>query len=291
MAKHWGATGTRSSLASIDDGDCFPQREHAPNPAPDRTEPVAARGWRDSQAPTAAGGFAHNWLLDALAAEEHRCISPQLDSIGLKQSEVVCETGEMIDSLIFPTNCVLATVYVTPDGDSVQTSLIGYDGAAGVEALLGQGRATHRTVAQTPGRALRMRRSTAEAEFDRDGTFRRVIDWYLQALITQISQNVVCNRLHSVEQQLCRLLLWSDDRTRANGVYMTHEAASAILGVRREAITQAAGLLKRDGAITYSRGNVRLLGRKALLERSCECYEIVETEFRRFFSRLGLQVR
>jgi CRP-like cAMP-binding protein len=226
-------------------------------------------------------GTAENRLLAALPADEYGRVRPQLQEVKFSLGEVVYEFGGQLDYVFFPTDSIVSLLYTMENGTSAEMGLTGNDGIVGIALFMGGGTMPNRAVVQSAGSALRMKVKVLQDEFARGGRFQRLLLRYTQALITQISQTAVCNRLHSVEQQLCRWLLLSHDRVKADELIMTQELIADMLGVRREGVTVAAGRLQDSGAIKYIRGHIKILDRKKLEETVCECYQVVKTEFDR----------
>jgi len=233
--------------------------------------PVLAR-------PTEAVG---NRLLAALPSEEFERLCPQLQQVSFALGEVVYEFGGHLDYVYFPTTSIVSLLYTMENGSSAEMGLTGNDGVVGIALFMGGGTMPNRAVVQSAGDAIRMKARLLQDEFARGGQFQQLLLRYTQALITQISQTAVCNRLHSVEQQLCRWLLLSHDRVKADELIMTQELIADMLGVRREGVTVAAGRLQDAGAISYVRGHIKILDRQKLEETVCECYRVVKNEFDR----------
>jgi CRP-like cAMP-binding protein len=222
-----------------------------------------------------------NRLLAALPSNEYERVLPQLEQVSLSLGEVVYEFGGHLDYVFFPTNSIVSLLYTMENGTSAEMGLTGRDGVVGIALFMGGGTMPNRAVVQSAGGALRMKAKVLQDEFAMGGRFQYLLLRYTQALITQISQTAVCNRLHSVEQQLCRWLLLSHDRVQADELIMTQELIADMLGVRREGVTVAAGRLQDSGAIKYIRGHIKILDRQKLEETVCECYQVVKTEFDR----------
>lgn len=231
-----------------------------------------------SPRPTSLG---ENRLLAALPSEEHERLLPQLQEVSFKLGEIVYEFGGHLDYVYFPTNSIVSLLYTMQNGTSAEMGLTGNDGVVGIALFMGGGTMPNRAVVQSAGGAFRMRAKTLQDEFARGGEFQRLMLRYTQALITQISQTAVCNRLHTVEQQLCRWLLLSHDRIHSDELVMTQELIADMLGVRREGVTVAAGRLQDFGAISYVRGHIKILDRQKLESTVCECYRVVKNEFDR----------
>jgi len=222
-----------------------------------------------------------NRLLASLPRDEYERLVPQLQPVEFVLSEVVYEFGGHLDYVYFPTTSIVSLLYTMENGTSAEMGLTGNDGVVGIALFMGGGTMPNRAVVQSAGGALRMKAKVLQDEFARGGTFQRLLLRYTQALITQISQTAVCNRLHSVEQQLCRWLLLSHDRVKADELIMTQELIADMLGVRREGVTVAAGRLQDSGAISYVRGHIKIMDRQKLEGTVCECYQVVKDEFDR----------
>jgi len=222
-----------------------------------------------------------NRLLASLPPDEYQRLQPHLRKVSFSLGEVVYEFGGQLDYVFFPTTSIVSLLYTMENGSSAEMGLTGNDGVVGIALFMGGGTMPNRAVVQSAGDALRMKARVLQAEFALGGKFQQLLLRYTQALITQISQTAVCNRLHSVEQQLCRWLLLSHDRVQADELIMTQELIADMLGVRREGVTVAAGHLQDLGAISYVRGRIQILDRKKLEETVCECYRVVRDEFDR----------
>jgi CRP-like cAMP-binding protein len=222
-----------------------------------------------------------NRLLAALSGDEYKRLHPRLQPVAFSLGEVVYEFGGHLDYVFFPTTSIVSLLYTMENGTSAEMGLTGNDGVVGIALFMGGGTMPNRAVVQSAGGALRMKANVLQDEFARGGRFQQLLLRYTQALITQISQTAVCNRLHTVEQQLCRWLLLSHDRVKADELIMTQELIADMLGVRREGVTVAAGRLQDSGAISYVRGHIKILDRKKLEETVCECYRVVKDEFDR----------
>jgi CRP-like cAMP-binding protein len=215
-----------------------------------------------------------NHLLDALPSEELARLP--LKNVSLQLGEVMYDFGQRTDVTYFPTTCVVSCLYTTRTGATAETALVGNDGVLGISSFLGGGACAHRAVAQVAGDALRIPANAIQAEFARGGVFQSVALRYTHALISQISQTAVCNRLHSLEQRLCRWLLLCHDRLTVSEFLMTQEFIGNMLGGRRESVTVAAGHLQDLGLIRYSRGHISIIDRPGLERIACECYEVVQ---------------
>jgi CRP-like cAMP-binding protein len=231
--------------------------------------------------PATVNGQDENRLLALLPADEYERLRPNLRPVSFSLGEVVYEFGAQLDYLFFPTTSIVSLLYTMENGSSAEMGLTGNDGVVGIALFMGGGTMPNRAVVQSAGEALRMKAKILQNEFALGGRFQHLLLRYTQALITQISQTAVCNRLHSVEQQLCRWLLLSHDRVKGNELIMTQELIADMLGVRREGVTVAAGRLHDAGAISYVRGHITILDRQKLEETVCECYQVVKDEFDR----------
>ena len=225
--------------------------------------------------------YAGNRLLWSLSEEERARLRPNMKHVTLALGQVVYECGERIDYVYFPTTCVVSLLYTMRDGSTAEMALAGNDGVVGIALFLGGGNIPHRAVAQIGGLALKMPARVLQEEFTRGGPLQHILLLYTQALITQISQTAVCNRLHPLEQRLCRWLLLCHDRLNGSEIPMTQEFIANMLGGRRESVTVAAGRLQDAGLIHYSRGHIKVLDREGLETMVCECYRIVDDEFNR----------
>lgn len=230
-----------------------------------------------------------NHLLAALPAEILERLSPHLELISMPLGEVLYESGSQLQHVYFPTTAILSLHYVTESGATAEIAGVGNEGVLGVSLFMGGHTTPSRATVQTGGYGYRLKSRLMMDEFDRvDGrgadSLHNLFLRYTQALMTQISQTVVCNRHHSVEQQLCRWLLLTLDRLTSNELTMTQELVASMLGVRREGITEAAGNLQRAGLISYRRGHITVLDRSGLESYTCECYNVVKNEFHRLMS-------
>jgi CRP-like cAMP-binding protein len=191
---------------------------------------------------------------------------------------VLYESGSRLDHVYFPANSIVSLLYVMADGASAEIAVVGNDGVVGVSLFMGGETTPSRAVVQSAGVAYRLPGSVLKEEFRRGGATQQLLLRYTQALLTQMAQTAVCNRHHSVDQQLCRWLLLSLDRLSSNELAMTQELIANMLGVRREGVTEAAGKLQAAGVIRYSRGRITVLDRPALEAQACECYAVVKQE-------------
>src|SRR5450759_1767454 len=222
-----------------------------------------------------------NRLLAALPAENYERLLPHLELVPLPLGWAVYEAGTKMNYLYFPTCGILSRIHVTKDGAQTGISIAGNDGLIGVALIMGGDASARRVVVHSAGYAYRLRADVLKREFERGGTLQLLLLRYAQALITQMAQTAVCNRHHSVVQQLCRWLLLNLDRSPSNELTMTQELIATMLGVRREGVTEAAGHLQKAGLIQYRRGHITVLDRSKLETLACECYAVVKKEFER----------
>ena len=220
----------------------------------------------------------HNHLLAALAPAARERIYPQLQLVEMPLGKVLYEPGDLLRHVYFPVDCIVSLLYVMEDGASAEISVVGNEGLIGIALFMGGETTPSRAVVQSAGYAYRLIGQKLKDEFHRNGGMQVLLLRYTQALITQMSQTAVCNRHHSVDQQLCRWLLLSLDRLSSNQLVMTQELIANMLGVRREGVTDAAGKLQKLGVIQYARGQITVLDRPKLEELSCECYAVVKKE-------------
>ena len=226
-------------------------------------------------------------LIATLPAEIFERLLPYLELISMPLGEVLCESGGLLQHAYFPTTAILSLHYVMEDGASAEIAGVGNEGVLGISLFMGGNTTTSRATVQTGGSGYRLKGNILLEEFNRNGALQKLLLRYTQALITQISQTAVCNRHHSVEQQLCRWLLLTLDRVPTGELTMTQELIASMLGVRREGITETAGNLQREGLISYRRGHITVLDRSGLEKRTCECYTVVKKEFHRLLSDAG----
>jgi CRP-like cAMP-binding protein len=226
-----------------------------------------------------------NHLLAALPADEFDRITNNLEPVSLKLGKVLHESGVQMDYVYFPTTVIMSLLYIMENGSTAEIGIVGNDGILGVELFMGGETTTNRAVVQSAGQAFKMDTRSMRAEFTLGGMFQKMLLRYTQALIAQISQTAVCNRLHSVDQQLCRWLLLSHDRLDSDKLVMTHDLISNMLGVRREGVTLAAQKLAKQGLIKNVRGAITVLNRQGLEDAVCECYGVVNTEYVRLLGR------
>lgn len=222
-----------------------------------------------------------NLLLAALSAAELKRMRKHLEPVKMPLGEVVYESGRPLDHVYFPTTCIVSLLYVLENGASAEIAVVGYEGVVGVSIFMGGETTPSRAVVQSAGQAFRLPGQFVKDEFRRGGAMQHLMLRYTQSLITQMAQTAVCNRHHSVDQQLCRWLLLSIDRLPSLEIVMTQELIANMLGVRREGVTEAAGKLQKAGVIIYRRGRIKVLDRSRLEGMACECYEVVRLETQR----------
>lgn len=222
-----------------------------------------------------------NHLLAALPEDEFDRLKVNLEPISLSLGEVIYESGEELEYVFFPTTAIISLLYIMENGSTAEIGMAGNDGVIGIALFMGGSTTPNRAVVQSAGNAFRLKSKALKFEFHLSGAFQNVLLRYTQYLMTQISQTAVCNRLHSVEKQLCRWLLINHDLLQTNKLVMTHDLIANMLGVRREGVSIAAGNLQKRGLIKYVRGTITMLDRKGLEKSSCECYEVVREEYDR----------
>lgn len=227
-----------------------------------------------------------NRLLAALPKAELLRWLPKLEPIEFSLGQVLYESGSALTHVYFPTTAIVSLLYVLEDGDSAEIAVVGREGIVGVFLFMGGQSTPSRAVVQSAGSGFRLNAALMMQEFNRAGPVMRLLLRYTQALITQMAQTAVCNRHHSLDQQLCRWLLLSLDRLESSELVMTQELIANMLGVRREGVTEAAGRLQKAGLIRYHRGHITVLDREGLERRSCECYKVVKGEYDRLLPML-----
>ena len=241
-----------------------------------------------SPAETTPGVPRQNKLLAAIPNAEWGRIEPALDAVLMPLGQVLYESGVQLDHVYFPTTSIVSLLYVLADGASAEIAVVGNDGLVGVALFMGGETTPSRAVVQSEGWAYRLKGQVLKDEFTRGGAIQHLLLRYTQALLTQMAQTAVCNRHHSIDQQLCRWLLLSLDRLSSAELSMTQELIANMLGVRREGVTEAAGQLQSAGLIQYSRGRITVLDRAGLEARCCECYVVVKRESDRLLPRMGI---
>ena len=221
-----------------------------------------------------------NQLLAALPVDEWRRWQPQLEHVEMPLGQVLYESGGTLSHVYFPTTAIVSLLYVMENGASAEIAVVGNEGLVGISLFMGGGSTPSRAVVQSAGQGFRLTSRVIKEEFNRAPVLHLLLR-YTQALITQMAQTAVCNRHHSLDQQLCRWLLLSLDRLHGSELVMTQELISNMLGVRREGVTEAALKLQEAGMIRYVRGRITVLDRSGLEKRTCECYQVVKTEYDR----------
>ena len=245
---------------------------------------------RQTPAIRIAGLYGHNprqnRLLAGLPAQDYERILPHLELIPMPLGMAVCEAGVEMEYVYFLTSSIVSQLYESSDGTATETAVIGHEGLVGVTLFMGGGTSLNRAVVKSAGYGFRLKAKILKDEFSAGGALQAVLLRYTQALFTQMSQTAVCNRHHSVVQQLCRWLLLSLDRLPSNEMSMTQELIGNMLGVRRESVADAAGKLQDEGLIHYTRGHISVLDRPGLESRVCECYAGVKREYDRLLPAL-----
>ncbi len=226
-----------------------------------------------------------NHILAALPAAEWQRWLPQLEWVNMPLGQVVYESGGTMEHVYFPTTAIVSLLYVMKNGASAEIAVVGDEGIVGISLFMGGESTPSRAVVQSAGQGYRLLAQSIKSEFNQAGPVMHVLLRYTQALITQMAQTAVCNRHHSLDQQLCRWLLLSLDRLQGNELVMTQELIANMLGVRREGVTESALKLQQAGLIKYARGHISVLNRKGLEARSCECYGVVKKEYDRLLPR------
>ena len=227
-----------------------------------------------------------NQLLAALPPADWKRWLPELEWIDLPLGEVLYESGNLQTHVYFPATAIVSLLYVMESGASAEIAVVGREGVVGISLFMGGESTPSRAVVQSAGHGFRMKAPAIKDEFNRSGPAMHLLLRYTQALITQMAQTAVCNRHHSVDQQLCRWLLLSMDRLQGNELVMTQELIANMLGVRREGVTEGALRLQKAGLIRYSRGRITVLDRKGLEQRTCECYAVVKKEYERLLPEM-----
>lgn len=222
-----------------------------------------------------------NRLLASLPEKEWGQWLPHLEAVDLPLGQVLYESGATLAHAYFPTTSIVSLLYVMENGSSAEIAVVGYEGIVGVSLFMGGESTPSRAVVQSAGKGFRLKSQVMKEAFNRAGPVLHLLLRYTQALLTQMAQTAVCNRHHTLDQQLCRWLLLSLDRLRSNELVMTQELIANMLGVRREGVTEAAGRLHKAGVIRYQRGHITVLNRPQLETRTCECYAVVKIEYDR----------
>jgi CRP-like cAMP-binding protein len=223
----------------------------------------------------------NNHLLASLPAAEWERWLPQLERVEMPLGQVLYESGTTLTHVYFPLTAIVSLLYVMENGASAEIAVVGNEGIVGISLFMGGESTSSRAVVQSAGHGFRLNAQTMKDEFNRAGPVLHLLLRYTQALITQMAQTAVCNRHHSLDQQLCRWLLLSLDRLQGNDLVMTQELIANMLGVRREGVTEAALKLQKVGLIRYTRGRISVLDRAGLEQRTCECYAVVKKEYDR----------
>jgi CRP-like cAMP-binding protein len=225
--------------------------------------------------------YRQNHLLAALPDDVLHHLLPRLERVDLPLGQVLYESGNTLSHVYFPTSAIVSLLYVMENGASAEIAVVGNEGIVGISLFMGGESTPSRAVVQSAGLGFRLPAQEIKDEFNRAGPAMHLLLRYTQALITQMAQTAVCNRHHSLDQQLCRWLLLSLDRLQGNELVMTQELIANMLGVRREGVTEAARKLQSSGVIRYARGRITVLDRDALEDRTCECYAVVKKEYDR----------
>ena len=241
--------------------------------------------WNMNKNAAAAPSPRNNRLLASLAEADFQKLAPHLEPVALPLGWALYESGGRMEHVYFPTDGIVSLLYEMENGQSAEIAVTGAEGLVGISLFMGGESTTSRAIVQSEGHAYRLPARFLKVEFERGGDLQHLLLRFTQALITQMSQTAVCNRHHSVEQQLCRWLLLSLDRLPGNKLLMTQELIANMLGVRREGVTDAAGKLQDAGLIHYRRGHITVLDRPSLERRVCECYSVVKRETDRLLVR------
>ncbi|MCD6004644.1 MULTISPECIES: Crp/Fnr family transcriptional regulator [Halomonadaceae] len=225
--------------------------------------------------------FKQNALLGLLPQNDLTNLLPHLEKVTLTLGQSLSEPGQQMSHVYFPLDSIVSLLCVMENGASTEIAIVGYEGIVGVSLFMGGETTPSRAIVQSAGHAYRLKGQLLKNEFYRAGAMQRLLLRYTQALLTQMAQTAVCNRHHSVDQQLCRWLLLSIDRLPGNELVMTQELIANMLGVRREGVTESAGKLQKAGLISYYRGHIKVIDRLGLEARVCECYSVVKREYDR----------
>ena len=235
--------------------------------------------------PQLPGAPRDNHMIDALSESDWARWKDLLEPVDLPLGHVLYESGGPLDHVYFPTTAIVSLLYVMENGASAEIAVVGNEGLVGISLFMGGESTPSRAVVQSAGAGFRIPAQAIKEEFDRSPAVMHLLLRYTQALITQMAQTAVCNRHHSLDQQLCRWLLLSLDRLTGSELVMTQELIANMLGVRREGVTEAALKLQQAGLIRYARGRIHILNRPGLEQRTCECYEVVRKEYARLLPR------
>ncbi|MCC2656447.1 MAG: Crp/Fnr family transcriptional regulator [Panacagrimonas sp.] len=222
-----------------------------------------------------------NRLLACLPDVDQQRLSPLLEWVTMELGQVIYETGDRLHHAYFPIDCIISLLYVMADGDAAETAMVGNEGMVGISLFMGGEVTNGRAIVQNHGSAFRLRSDVLKGEFERGGPFQHLLLRYTQALMTQMTQTAACNKHHTASQQLCRWLLFGLDRLPDNKLKMTQGLIANMLGVRREGVADATGVLQAAGLILYDQGTFTVLDRSRLEEEVCECYGVVKQEFDR----------
>lgn len=222
-----------------------------------------------------------NWLFHSMPAQEWARLLPHIEPVEMPLGKVLSESGFKMTHLYFPTTAIISLLYELENGSSAEIAVVGNEGCAGVAIFMGGFSTLSKAVVQSAGHGYRIKASVVMEEFNKAGPVMHLFLRYTQALITQMTQTAVCNRHHTLDQQFCRWLLLSLDRLNNNELVMTQELIANMLGVRREGVTEAALKVQKAGLIKYARGHISILDRLGLEQRTCECYQVVKTEYER----------
>lgn len=231
-----------------------------------------------STASIASHSLEKNYLLAQLSPADQLRLLPHMELYSLQADEVIHETGMPIEWIYFPISAIVCIGHIAENGSTPSVGLVGKDGLVGLAAVLGSAHAAHYASVQTPGLSYRIKARQLKSELLHNSDFLHIALLYSQLFFTQVSQTAVCNRLHSVEQQLCRYLLMNADLLEKDEMYLTHESIANMLGVRREGVTHAAGKLQQKNLIRYNRGKIHILDKEGLEHETCECYAAVNNE-------------
>jgi len=222
-----------------------------------------------------------NWLFKSLPMSEWERLTPHIQAFDMPLGLVLSESGDKMSHLYFPTTAIVSLLYGLENGSSAEIAVVGNEGCVGISLFMGGQSTLSSAVVQSAGKSYRINAQVIMSEFDKAGALMHLFLRYTQALITQMSQTAVCNRHHTLDQQFCRWLLLSLDRLTSNELVMTQELIANMLGVRREGVTEAALKVQKAGLISYARGHIKIIDRPGLERRTCECYQVVKTEYDR----------